>query len=74
MPSAHSRYDSFTQSPRAPKNDVFDDSDTDAFLLKELGGSDNLDRDFDTNTNEDNIRVDTVVSRVLAPDGQSWRR
>ncbi|KAF2655516.1 hypothetical protein K491DRAFT_426001 [Lophiostoma macrostomum CBS 122681] len=26
---AHSRYDSFTQSPRTPKNDVFEDSDSD---------------------------------------------
>ncbi|KAF2257340.1 hypothetical protein BU26DRAFT_514035, partial [Trematosphaeria pertusa] len=26
----HSRYDSFTQSPRTPKNDVFEDSDVDS--------------------------------------------
>lgn len=39
--------------------------------MKELGSRDDFYRDLDTNTNEDDIGVDAVFGRILAPDGQT---
>lgn len=41
--------------------------------MEQLGCSDDFDSHFDTNANKNDIGVDAVFRRVLAPDGQSYK-
>lgn len=79
----HSRYDSFTQSPRAPKNDVFDDSDTDdathlqterkparySFVKSDLQKEDLRTNLLDNQTKSDKRRSNPPVSQPNARGG-----